>query len=109
MCPPLGEDLEATKRTNHPSLLATFDDVALHRQQHPGPTCAVRRVLDTLSAKDRLDLKRALDGTTPKGKWYSTAVIARAMRIRGYTVLTDYVVARHRRGDCQCNEGGAPS
>lgn len=76
-----------------------LDEIEQQRgKQKPGPRCAVALVFEALNDADAADLRAAFAGN------HHSSSIGRALRSRGFT-LSDYTVARHRRGNCSCEVG----
>jgi hypothetical protein len=62
-----------------------------------GPRCTVAVMLDGLGGDDRAEAVAALADPA-----VMSSALVRAMARRGWDVPTQYVVQRHRRGECRC-------
>lgn len=74
-----------------------FNDALAKEISHLGPACSVRLWREGLSKSNREQFDAALKSASP------TAVIHRAMKALGYK-HGDGSVARHRRGECSCDD-----
>ena len=64
---------------------------------HKGPRCTVSVLLERLPKAERAELLAAIGDRS-----LASATISRALASLGHT-LPQFVLQRHRRGDCGCN------
>ena len=64
-----------------------------------GPRCGVGITLGELPAELAAQFQQVLDIDKDRAPH---AAVSRLMRSKGYELVTDNAVARHRKGDCSC-------
>lgn len=82
------------KTPERKGLLAEITELA--ESSRPGPKCTLTLAKGVLDESDAADLEAALADQA-----ITNAVIAKALRARGFNVA-DQAVARHRRKVCAC-------
>ena len=87
--------------------MGRFTDLpASYRRRGVEGACAVAAVLDQLDPPDRADLADALARTGDDGRTrVATYAIVGALVDHGYP-LTQWTVAKHRKGRCGCARKG---
>lgn len=73
-----------------------LEEILANNQGRAGTVCAVKKVLDNMSADDAKDLRGAIDDPLIKA-----TAIYKALKTRGYQI-SDGTISRHRRKECVC-------
>lgn len=73
-----------------------LEEILANNQGRTGTVCAVKKVLNSMSADDAKVLRDAIDNPLIKA-----TAIYKALKARGFQI-SDGTISRHRRKECVC-------